>query len=357
MKAPALVVDVGWVNGLAAIRSLGRAGVPVVAVDHRRERARLPLPVRASPRSRPTRRTRRRSSRSSPGSGSCAGSGLRHPRRALNAIARGAERLGGGSSTRSRLGGARADPDQARPARGRARRPACRCRAPRIGLGRRGAGAAEELGFPVLVKPSVDRGLQRRFGRQAFRCETAARSRRPSARRAVRADGAGVDSRRGRELYTLGSYLAADGEALGLFCGRKLRQTPRESAPAAWARRSGSRRSSSRGSSSFVRSSYHGLSQVEFKRDPRDGYVQADGGQPAPVAVARARGGLRRRPPADRLPGPGRRAARPGAMNGAAAAGRSRSWPARPRLSGRRTWTPSSRATTPSRRSSRSPVC
>ena len=28
------------------------------------------------------------------------------------------------------------------------------------------------------------------------------------------------------ELYSLGSYLAADGEALGLFCGRKLRQTP-----------------------------------------------------------------------------------------------------------------------------------
>ena len=35
MKLPALVVDVGWVNGLAAIRSLGRAGVPVIAVDHR----------------------------------------------------------------------------------------------------------------------------------------------------------------------------------------------------------------------------------------------------------------------------------------------------------------------------------
>ena len=30
----AVVVDVGWVNGLAAIRSLGRAGIPVFAVDH-----------------------------------------------------------------------------------------------------------------------------------------------------------------------------------------------------------------------------------------------------------------------------------------------------------------------------------
>jgi hypothetical protein len=33
----AVVVDVGWVNGLAAIRSLGRAGIPVFAVDHRLE--------------------------------------------------------------------------------------------------------------------------------------------------------------------------------------------------------------------------------------------------------------------------------------------------------------------------------
>src|SRR4051795_7215813 len=35
-EVPAAVVDVGWVNGLAAIRSLGRAGVRVLAVDHRR---------------------------------------------------------------------------------------------------------------------------------------------------------------------------------------------------------------------------------------------------------------------------------------------------------------------------------
>src|SRR5712691_3320805 len=36
MKPTALVVDAGWVNGLAAIRSLGRAGIPVLALDHRR---------------------------------------------------------------------------------------------------------------------------------------------------------------------------------------------------------------------------------------------------------------------------------------------------------------------------------
>ena len=35
MGVPAAVVDVGWVNGLAAVRSLGRAGIRVLAVDHR----------------------------------------------------------------------------------------------------------------------------------------------------------------------------------------------------------------------------------------------------------------------------------------------------------------------------------
>jgi D-aspartate ligase len=35
MSIAAAVVDVGWVNGLAAIRSLGRAGIRVLAVDHR----------------------------------------------------------------------------------------------------------------------------------------------------------------------------------------------------------------------------------------------------------------------------------------------------------------------------------
>src|SRR3712207_2562643 len=35
VRGTALVVEVGWVNGLAAVRSLGRHGLRVVAVDHR----------------------------------------------------------------------------------------------------------------------------------------------------------------------------------------------------------------------------------------------------------------------------------------------------------------------------------
>src|SRR6266508_4130361 len=46
---PAVVADVSFVNGLTAVRSLGRIGVPVFAVDHRpgalgfRSRYALPL--------------------------------------------------------------------------------------------------------------------------------------------------------------------------------------------------------------------------------------------------------------------------------------------------------------------------
>jgi predicted ATP-grasp superfamily ATP-dependent carboligase len=73
------------------------------------------------------------------------------------------------------------------------------------------------------------------------------------------------------ELYSLGSYLRADGEALGLFCGRKLRQTPPgvgtcRVGEAVWVQEvvdAGLR---------LLRAlRFHGLSQVEFKRDPRDG--------------------------------------------------------------------------------------
>jgi hypothetical protein len=47
----AIIGDVGWVNGLAAIGSLGRAGIPVLALDHRASplgfRSRYAQPVRA----------------------------------------------------------------------------------------------------------------------------------------------------------------------------------------------------------------------------------------------------------------------------------------------------------------------
>src|SRR6476659_3698354 len=73
------------------------------------------------------------------------------------------------------------------------------------------------------------------------------------------------------ELYTLGSYLRADGEALGLFSGRKLRQTP----PGVGTCRVGEavwvEEVVQQGLTLLHALGFHGLSQVEFKRDPRDG--------------------------------------------------------------------------------------
>ena len=132
--------------------------------------------------------------------------------------------------------------------------------------------AADELGYPVLVKPSSTEGFKRRFGRQAFRCETRAEVEEAFAEAAeyeplVQEWIPGGDE----ELYTLGSYLDRDGEPLGLFCGRKLRQTPPgvgtcRVGEAVWVDEVVDH------GLAFLRALGHvGLSQVEFKRDPRDG--------------------------------------------------------------------------------------
>jgi predicted ATP-grasp superfamily ATP-dependent carboligase len=73
------------------------------------------------------------------------------------------------------------------------------------------------------------------------------------------------------ELYSLGSYLAADGEPLGIFSGRKLRQTP----PGVGTCRVGEavwvEEVVDQGLKLLRELEFHGLSQVEFKRDPRNG--------------------------------------------------------------------------------------
>jgi predicted ATP-grasp superfamily ATP-dependent carboligase len=131
---------------------------------------------------------------------------------------------------------------------------------------------ADELGYPVLVKPSATEGFKRRFGRQAFRCEGPAEVERAWADAAeyeplVQELVPGGDE----ELYTLGSYLSADGEPLGLFCGRKLRQTP----PVVGTCRVGEalwvEEVVDHGLRLLRELGHIGLSQVEFKRDPRDG--------------------------------------------------------------------------------------
>ena len=278
-QAAALVVDVGWVNGLAAIRSLGRAGLPVLALDHRRSalgfRSRYALPVVCpDPAVHEGRFVEELHG---------IGDVLTQPApvfpthdEALNALARHRAVLGErfrypfpAWETLAPIQSKRAQLE----------------RAAEAGVGvpatayptsaREARAAASELGYPLLVKPSEPTGFKRRFRRQAFRCETPAEledayaSAEPFSPMVQELVPGGDDA-----LWTLGSYLAEDGELLGVFCGRKLRQTPPgigtcRVGEAAWAEEvveSGLRL--------LGALRFHGISQVEFKRDPRDGRLK-----------------------------------------------------------------------------------
>jgi len=269
VRPAAIVVDVGWVNGLAAIRSLGRAGVPVIAVDHRESalgfRSRYAVPV-ISPDPQDEDTFVAFLARLAEELESPIPIFPTHDE-PLNAIARGADRLG----ERFRY------PFPAWEVLGRIQSKRAQLEAAeRAGIAvprwSADSAAADELGYPVLVKPSSTEGFKRRFGRQAFRCETraeveAAFSEAAEYEPLVQELIPGGDD----ELYTLGSYLDRGGEPLGLFCGRKLRQTPPgvgtcRVGEAVWVEEvvdQGLR---------FLRELGHvGVSQVEFKRDPRDG--------------------------------------------------------------------------------------
>jgi D-aspartate ligase len=262
----AVVVDVGWVNGLAAIRSLGRAGIEVLAVDYRQSplgfRSRYARPLRVP-------------DPADDEAGfveavAAAGPGVVFPTHdpPLNALARNAIRLEGfrfpfpdwsvlesiqdkRHQLESALGAGVDIPETLYPA---------------------SASEAAGVPLPVLVKPRHPDGFRRKFGKQAFRVDTKAELERayadaepfgPMVQELI----PGGDD----ELYSFGSYLRADGEALGLFSGRKLKQVPPligtcRVGEAVWVQDvvdAGLRLLRGLG--------FHGISQVEFKRDPRDG--------------------------------------------------------------------------------------
>lgn len=267
---PAAVIDVGWVNGLAAIRSLGRAGIRVLAVDHRpsalgfrsRYAERFVSPDPHVDETRFVAFVR------------ALGDVVLFPTHdeGLNVIARHLGDLPGVlapfpgwdvlelvQSKRSQLEHAEeagvAIPDTAYP-----------------GSAQEARAAAEEIGLPVLVKPEHPVGFKQRFRRQAFRCETLdqvedAYTRAGEFAPMVQELIPGGDD----ALYTVGSYLSRDGTPLGVFSGRKLRQTP----PGIGTCRVGEAVWVDEAVDAALRLlrafGHFGLSQVEFKRDPRDG--------------------------------------------------------------------------------------
>jgi D-aspartate ligase len=266
---PAAVVDAGWINGLAAIRSLGRGGIRTLAVDHR--------PSALGFRSRYAERYLVPDAHAEPGRFIAAlralGEVVVFPTHdgQLNLIS---QHLGDlqvhapfpGWELLERVQSKRAQLDEAVAAGvdvPRTAHPASREEA---------RAAAEDIGLPVLVKPERHVEFKQRFRRQAFRCETLddvgdaydrAKEFAPMVQELIPG---GDDA-----LYTVGSYLDRNGAALGVFSGRKLRQTP----PGIGTCRVGEavwEQTSVDAALRLLRGfGYFGLSQVEFKRDARDG--------------------------------------------------------------------------------------
>jgi D-aspartate ligase len=256
MSVPAAVFDVGWVNGLAAIRSLGRAGVRVLAVDHR--------PSALGFRSRYAETHLAPDLRKDEAAfvdfvrqlGSVVVFPTHDPE--LNVLARHLFELPvlapfPGWDVLERLQSKRVQLETAQAA----------------GVD---IPALDPSTFPVIVKPDHPVEFKRRYKRQAFRCDTPAELEDALAKTEefgpiVQELVPGGDD----TLYTVGSYVARDGRALGVFCGRKLRQTPTgvgtaRVAEAVWVDEAVD--AALRLLKAFE---YFGLSQVEFKRDPRDG--------------------------------------------------------------------------------------
>ena len=281
---PAIVLEVGWVNGLGAIQTLARAGVRVLALDHRsfaiglRSRYCLPL-VCPDPYAEEQRFAAFLSELAEllPAPTPIFAThddGLASIARALPGLggkllcpAPDAEKLDVLQQKRWQL----------------ARAAEASVAAPRTlypGSAAEARQAASELGFPLFVKPSEPFAFRKVYPkRRVFRCDSMAELDEAYAKAEPYAPMLqevvpGGD----KELYTVGSYVDREGRALGVFCGRKLRQTPR------------SRKLVPRGVGScrhgealwmpeLVEDSlrllkscdFAGISQVEFKRDPRDG--------------------------------------------------------------------------------------
>jgi len=275
-RGTAVVIEVAWVNGLAAIRSLGRKGLRVLAVDNRP----FALGFRsryAEPRLAPDPLddedgfidALRAIAEETDGPLPIFPTHDEH----LNAIARHADLLGERyrfpfpswevleqiQSKRHQLETAEA-----------AGVPIPRTLYP--GSAEEARAAGDEVGFPLIVKPSANVGFRRSHRRQLFRCETPAELDRayelaaPHEPMVQELIPGGAE-----EMYTLGSYLDRDGQALGLFSGRKLSQTrgymgSARAGEAVWVEEV-----VEQGLKLLRALDFHGISQVEVMRDPRDG--------------------------------------------------------------------------------------
>lgn len=132
---------------------------------------------------------------------------------------------------------------------------------------------AEELRFPVILKPLVDpAGFRRTFRRQVLEAADEAELYAAYARAAAhRPQICEVIPGGDDHLWTLGSYRDRDGRPLASFTGRKLRQWPPGFGTARAAEAHWDPDLAERAHALLDALRFHGISQVEVKRDPRDG--------------------------------------------------------------------------------------
>ncbi len=275
-KGTAVVAEVGWANGLAAVRSLGRHGVRVLAVDDKTSalgfRSRY-----AEPRLAPDPLDDEAGYVAALQAIAAETDDIlpifpTHDEH-INAIARHTADLGeryrfpfaswdvlaSVQSKRHQLDAAESIGF-----------PIPRTFHPRSAEEAQAAGA--ELGFPLIVKPAANVDFRRTHKVQLFRCENATELARAYEEAAPFEPMVQELVPGGAEaMYTLGSYLSADGEALGLFSGRKVRQTHGFMGVARVAEAVWVDEVVEQGLALLRALSFHGISQVEMIRDPRDG--------------------------------------------------------------------------------------
>jgi predicted ATP-grasp superfamily ATP-dependent carboligase len=134
------------------------------------------------------------------------------------------------------------------------------------------AAAGRELRFPVVLKPGYAPEFRRRFRVQVLEARDPEELRRqwelaaPYGPQVCEVIPGGDD-----RLWTLGSYRDAAGRALASFTGRKLRQWPPRFGTARAAESRWDPELAARGHRLLDALGFHGISQVEVKRDPRDG--------------------------------------------------------------------------------------
>jgi predicted ATP-grasp superfamily ATP-dependent carboligase len=273
-RPPAIVLDVSFVNGLEAIRSLAAAGAPVLAVDHRpgalgfRSRLATPvlapdpadeaayvaflaglaaelhevavvLPTHDAPLAALARHAAELPGLQLPGSGWDVLEPLQRKRHQLEVAA-----AAGVATPRTFFCETRAEAEQ----------------------------AAAVLAYPAIVKPSDGVAFKRRFGRPVLVCRDAeellagyeaAAGSGPLLQEVVPG---GDDT-----LWTVGSYSDAAGRPLGLFCGRKLVQMPRGFGTCAVGEARWREDAVEQALRLLDALSYRGIAQTEFRLDERDG--------------------------------------------------------------------------------------